>query len=312
MRVHLPEPRAPAVDARALEKLRSLGYVTGRQTAFKETFGPQDDVKSLLPFNNRSEAAFSLYQAGKVKEAVAELEAIFAARPDFDLSYTFLGLIYRKQGDKEKSLRILRQGLERLPADYEIFVAYVSALLEAGRYDQVIGTVQAREDPRQEVDPEVWNALGVAHSNTGKLDEAVKSYEKALAIDPDFPKALTNLGTVYLVFYSRSREGRWLEQSLERFRKALALDPGSAAAWNGVGAAHRQAGDLDEAISAWEKSLESDPEFGNALYNLGLAYLEKGDKTRALASLEKYKTLFDSSISAEEKTKLDELIRRCR
>jgi tetratricopeptide (TPR) repeat protein len=115
-----------------------------------------------------------------------------------------------------------------------------------------------------------------------------------------------------LLFYANTRETRWLNQSLEHFQKALALDPGSASANNGLGAAHREAGDLDLAIADWERAVAADPNFGNALYNLGTAYLDKGEKAKALTYLDKYKTLYYASLGVQDRAKLDELIRQCR
>ena len=43
---------------------------------------------------------------------------------------------------------------------------------------------------------EAHNNLGITLKELDQLDEAVKSYEKALAINPDFAEAHNNLGNV--------------------------------------------------------------------------------------------------------------------
>lgn len=50
-----PQAQAAAkkADRDRLEKLRSLGYISSQPTAKREMFGPEYDVKALLPFNNQ-------------------------------------------------------------------------------------------------------------------------------------------------------------------------------------------------------------------------------------------------------------------
>jgi arylsulfatase A-like enzyme/Flp pilus assembly protein TadD len=306
------EPPASPADQSSLEKLRSLGYVGGQQSGFKTAFGPEDDIKTLLPFSNRAEAALSLFREGKAEQAREELETILKEKKDVDIAYTALASIYKERGLPGRALDVLRQGMTQLPANYEIYLAYISTLQSAGRFDELIASAEEQRYPQSEHDPEIWNTLGAAYSSTANLEKAMAAYEKALSLDRDHLSAWNNLGTVGLIFYARTNDRRWFEKSLQCFESALRLDPESAQAYNGLGAAYRQAGDLDKAISFWEKAVEIDPGMGNALYNLGAAYLDRGEKSRSLIHLLKYKELFYPSLRPEEKARLEELIRRCR
>jgi tetratricopeptide (TPR) repeat protein len=307
----LKSPASPA-DRSSLEKLRSLGYAGGQQSGFRTAFGPEDDIKTLLPFSNRAEAALALSGEGKMEEAREELEAILKEKKDLDIGYTALASIYKERGLLGRAIDVLRQGMTQLPANYEIYLAYVSALQSDGRFSELIASAEGQRYPQSEHDPEIWNTLGVAYSSTASLEKAIAAYEKALSLDRDHLSAWNNLGTVSLILYARSSERRWLEKALQCFESAIRLEPRSAQAYNGLGAAYRQAGDLDKAVSFWEKAVEIDPGLGNALFNLGAAYLDRGDKARCLACLMKYKGLFYPSLSQEEKARLEELIRRCR
>ncbi len=306
------ESAVKAADSASLEKLRSLGYTGGRLGPPRTSFGPEDDVKTMLPFNNRAEAAMDLYRTGTVKAAVKELERIIADKPDVDVAYTSLAQIYKEQGELGQSVDVLRQGMARLPLNYEIFLAYVSMLQKAGRFAELIESMETQRYPQSEHDPEIWNTLGAAYSRTGVLDKAVGAYEKALAIDSDHLAAWNNLGTAAFILYARTNDRRLFEKSRRSFESALRLEPDSAQAFNGLGALHRQAGNLEQAISLWEKAVEINPDFGNALYNLGTAYLDQGNKSRSLTCLTRYRMLFYSSLPPEEKKRLDDLIQKCR
>jgi tetratricopeptide (TPR) repeat protein len=292
--------------------LRSLGYAGGRQSVSRTEFGPEDDIKALLPYSNRAEAAMNLFREGSVPEAREELERILKERKDVDIAYTNLAAVYRDRGLVDQSIVLLKQGLTQLPANYEIYLAYISALQGAGRFEELIASMEGQAYPQSEHDPEIWNTLGVAYSSTSNSEKAIAAYEKALSLDKDHLFAWNNLGNVWLMIYTRTNDRRWFEKSRRCFENALRLDPGSAQAYNGLGAVFRQAEDLDKAIFYWEKAVEINPNLGNALYNLGRACLDRGDKSKSLTHLMKYKELYYPSLKPEERATLDDLIRRCR
>ena len=95
-------------------------------------------------------------------------------------------------------------------------------------------------------------------------------------------------------------------------KTALESDPKYAAAYTGLGAAYRLAGDRDAAITCWSEAVKLDPVHKFALYNLGVAYLEKGDKANALTCLKRYKDRYYKGLSSAEKASLDADIEKCR
>ncbi|MCR4396224.1 MAG: sulfatase-like hydrolase/transferase [Candidatus Saccharicenans sp.] len=122
----------------SLERLRSLGCLGGGSWPPKQDFQPADDVKNFLPFENRAEEALSLFRAeGRVQEAINLLQANLKEKDDHDLSYSYLASIYLELGQYREALAVLGRGLDRLPGNYTIFLAYVSTLLQLGDYQEV-------------------------------------------------------------------------------------------------------------------------------------------------------------------------------
>jgi tetratricopeptide (TPR) repeat protein len=163
-----------------------------------------------------------------------------------------------------------------------------------------------------EHDPEIWNYLGLAYSNTGNLEEALNALEKALSIDDEFAFAYRNIGNVYLSVFQHSKSKDNLEKSIQNYKRAVELEPDYGAAYNSLGVAYKEAGQTDEAIPCWERAFELRPDVGYPLLNLGLAYMEMGNKTKALDYLEKYKKGFYHSLPPLDKQRVDALIQKCK
>jgi arylsulfatase A-like enzyme/Flp pilus assembly protein TadD len=279
------------IDRESTEKLRSLGYVSSSQVLKKEIFGPEDDVKVILPYSNKAMEAMDLYQEGKVKEGFELLKEIITERNDVDIAYYNLATLYKKAGKLKEALAVLKLGLENVPSCYEIFFTYVNYLLDAGQYDEVIKVFGEKSFREMEYDPEIWIRLGVAYSNKGDFEKAIGGYEKALSLDNELPIAFNNLGTAYLSIFIKTKDSR---------------------TYNGLGDAYSRAGNLEGAIYSWEKALELRPDFGQTLYDLGLAYFKKGDKVKALGYFNKYKESSYHLLPPAIKKKLEDLIQKCR
>jgi len=301
----------PRLDADAQRKLQSLGYVGGYQPPTKQSFGPQDDLKTLLPFNAKFEEAQGLYGRGETARSIQLLRDIIRDRPDFAEPYAFLMTIYEKQESPAEAEAVLRKGVTDNPRNYKLAIQHGSVLAELGRNDEAIG-VLTKAAGIIDWDPELWNYLGVAYLNKGDLEQAKAAYERAHSLDPKYAPVLCNLGTVHWALARKNKDQAALDKAMDYFKRAIDSDPKYAAAYNGLGAVYRVTGDIDAAISCWSQAVNFEPGHKFALYNLGVAYLDKGDKANALTYLRRYKERFYSRLSASEKAGLDADLQKCR
>jgi Flp pilus assembly protein TadD len=187
----------------------------------------------------------------------------------------------------------------------EKFLTLISSLINAGEYDEAIKVFNENSLPKIANDPEIWNSIGVGYSKKGDFEKSIDFYEKALALDHDYPKAFNNLGSAYISIFLKTKNSRAFQKSIENFKKAIELDPNYASAYNGLGAAYLQEGNLEGAVSCLEKALSLDPDEGQAIYNLGLAYMGKGDNSRAYDYFNKLMMKYSNSLSFSEKKKLE-------
>jgi Tfp pilus assembly protein PilF len=99
----------------------------------------------------------------------------------------------------------------------------------------------------------IWNKIGIAYQQMFLVDDAEKSYEKALKIDPRNPDILNNLGSV---FYSRKEYG----VAEHYYRKALKFEPRSALIYKNLGTDLMAADKFKKGWTCYQTAMEMDPE----------------------------------------------------
>jgi arylsulfatase A-like enzyme/Flp pilus assembly protein TadD len=302
---------AQPVDRKTREKLASLGYVSSVQVLQKKNFGIQDDIKTLLPFINRTDDAWELYKDGKQDAGIKLLKGILEERKDIDMAYKNLAAIYQETGNKEGALAILEQGLNALPTSYEIFIEYMKGLISVEQYDKVISTFEKMSIREAEYDPEIWNNLGTAYANKGSFDEAIKAFEMGLSLDDKHPELYNNLANACYSYGFQTKDPFLFSRCFEYYKKAIELDPGYSVPYFGLGHAYKQQGNLGGAIFCWERALEADPDFGQARFDLAMAYLNSGNKVKAFEMLSEYKKRHYHLMSPAERERLDVLLEEC-
>ncbi len=300
-------------DRESLEKLRSLGYISSSDTAeAKKSYGPPDDIKTLLPYYNQATDAMTLHQNGKTQEGIEILKTIISEREDFDIPYAHLATLYLDgQGKMAEALEVLKLGFTHNPTSYEIFYKYVNFLIKAGTNEKAIELATNARLRQMDYDPEIWTNIGVAYQNTGDFEMAQSAYAQALRIDQRYPIAYRNLGLMYLSVALKNKDTRALEKCLENFKKAIDIDPNYADAYAGLGNAYLQINNLEGGIYCLEKALEIQPDQGPVIYNLGMAYFNKGDKEKALAHFTHFKKEYSRQLPPAELSRLDDLIKKC-
>jgi Flp pilus assembly protein TadD len=299
------------LDRTAQDRLRSLGYVSGPvPSSANKTYTREDDLKILLPYQDKFQTAMGRYHKGALEEGIALLREIIAERKDFDLAYTYLATIYKEQGKWKEAVECLRQGYRENPSSFRILTTFGVFLTETGQNDAAIEILK-QGLAIIDYDPELWNYLGIAYWNKGEFPAASEAYGRALELDSNYPIVINNFGSLHFSLFLRDRKEEDFRRAVEYFKKAIELDPSYASPHNGLGTALAKAGDLEGGIASWEKAVVLDSKLHHALYNLGAAYLARGDKSRALDYLLRYKKIVYGRLSADEQEKLDGLIGKC-
>lgn len=301
-----------SLDREAQEKLRSLGYVSSPQPVHKAVYGPEDDVKTLLPFHLRCQEAQALFDQGRPAEAIDLLKQVLTDREDFDGAYATLGTIYALHGRVADGIAVLKRGLEVLPKNYMIGSPLVHMLVKIGRFDEAIKVITADGRYPFENIADSWNVLGEAYLRTGQLDNARMALGAALDLDERDYIIHRNLGDVEFAVFTRDRDRAAYGLALECYEKAIELNPRDPSSRNALGFSLLQGGRAKEAIPHLRRAIELVPDYDTAIYNLGLAYFQTGEYDKSLENLVRFREKFGSRLKPAELQAVDAQIRECR
>ena len=119
--------------------------------------------------------------------------------------------------------------------------------------------------------------LGRRLQDDGQLGDAVRAYERAIALGAPKQPLYAPLGMLYLSL------GRYPE-AVDLFTRMTAELPVSADAWCLLGAALQSERRYDDAVGKFERALELQPSHPEAHFNLGLARFELGELESASKS----------------------------
>lgn len=157
-----------------------------------------------------------------------------------------------KKGDYASGVGILELLLPSRGQDTMIHYNLGMAYSQLGQLDQAVKHLQrAIELARNHVNAKV--ALGVAYSRQKKWDAAASVLKEAVLDDPDNPWALRNLGAVMMQL------NREPDSALRYLGRAAELLPDDQQSWLGLAQAQMQAGDYDSTDESLIRVIDIQP-----------------------------------------------------
>jgi len=155
----------------------------------------------------------------------------------------------------------------------------IIALISSGQTQEALDAVEVliKDYPNELV---LFNISGACYAGLGQFETAIKRYEQALAIKPDYADVHNNLGNALLRF------GK-LDAAVNSLEKALAIKPDYPDAYFNLGNTFQKLGQLDAAVNSYEKAIAIKPDYVEAHYSLGLSLQELGQLDDAVKSFQR-------------------------
>jgi superkiller protein 3 len=196
--------------------------------------------------------AESMLTGGRTAEAIALFEALRMKRPDDLQMLNNLSVAYRRDGQEEKSLEVLEQGVEVHPEYFPFHMNLATAYERDGDLDRALEHL----DRVIELNP----SLGEAYRRKGqilirqeRLEEALEAYESALSYESGDATNYLYAGTIATELGQCDRAIRWLET-------ATRMQPELVPALLALGECRARVGDFVGAEMALDRVAEIAPD----------------------------------------------------
>jgi protein O-GlcNAc transferase len=151
--------------------------------------------------------------------AIAVFERALKLAPGNPSLLNNLGLQLDATGEPDRAERCYRDVLERRPGEVAALANLAHLLFVQERYREALEIYDRLVVATPDAPAEVWNNRGVCQKSMQNSAAAEESFRRALALQPDSPQVLANLG---FLLYERMR----YEEARPLMRRAHGLDPG--------------------------------------------------------------------------------------
>jgi predicted TPR repeat methyltransferase len=225
---------------------------------------------------------YTAHREGRLSDAENGYLDLLKQKPDWGRVLNALGNLFLDRNQPEKARPLFEKATRLTPPD-------LSACYNLGRMKQL------ENDHRGAIDnytimldhhPEsglVWNNLGVAYRETGKRDESMASFHKAVRFAPEMAQAWNNLGVA-------QDEANQAENAITSYQKAIELEPDYASPHLNLGILLQKSGHFEKAEEHYTRVLKILP--GNDVATFMLQSLGKGETPEA-PPVEHVRNIFD-------------------
>jgi tetratricopeptide (TPR) repeat protein len=163
-----------------------------------------------------------------------------------------------------------------------------ATLIEVQKLNQLLAALDTSGNNQEPIsksnswtaqDANFWIEQGNALSRLGRYEEAVDSFDQALALRPDDYEALLNRGA------DLNELGRY-EEALASFHQAIQLQPEFHLTWYNQGIVQKRLGSYKEAVASFDQAIQLQPEFHLTWYNQGIVQSLLGNYEEAITSFD--------------------------
>ena len=217
--------------------------------------------------------------AGRLPAAETLLRRILSAQPKNAAALHLLGVVSHQQGQTALGVQLVNEAIE-VDATKPVYHANKGEMCRIlGDLDEAIAS-GGRALALQPRYPAALSNVGIAYFDKEAYDEAEKCQRQALAIDPDLPAARNNLASIY-----RERKDR--ASAIREYRRIVETHPEYVEAVNNLGAVLTEDDRPEEAQPLLLRAIEVRPNYADAHSNLGLALLAQEQYDQALVAFDR-------------------------
>lgn len=232
---------------------------------------------------NTLSQAIALHQQGELEKAFALYSSILSQDPNHLQALCLSGSIAQEHGDFSGAIALFSRAHQLSSTQTSICLQLGICYSNLGEFDLANSLYRlcAKLAPNQ-IEAIVNLANNLTKQN--QFQEAYDLYKKALLLNPFSAIVQYNIGSLFLKSMKPHEAKNW-------FTKSLAINKNYASAWNSLGVALTELGELPEALDAYRHAIECDPNLEEALFNSHAVLIDLDDPEAAIQALEKVSAL---------------------
>ena len=216
---------------------------------------------------------------GQFAEAVKFVEGIVAKAPDRDDYRAVLGRLYFRAGRQADAVGQFQKLVDKHPNAGQIWTMLGESKRFAG---DINGAIDALNKAKS-LDPNNFQpclSLALLYDAQGRVDEARKSYEDTIRLQPDNVDALNNLA------YLKAESGVDLDQALSYAQRAQQKQPNNPEIQDTVAFIYVRKQLTDDGLRMLRILVAQKPDRALFHLHLAMALYQKGDRPMAKKELE--------------------------
>ena len=188
---------------------------------------------------------------GNNDEAIAQYQAMLQAGPEETWMHTALAHLYFRDGKFHEAVEKFETAIALEPTNWSLVDDEVEALVADG---QIPGAIDRLRMLLEQQGPfaDLHVRLADLYSQSGDDDEALRHYNAAREIQPNYLEAAVKLGTHHMIF------GRW-DQAAEAFCEASELNDRQLVNYVGMGVCRSRSGDRPQALRDFDLASALEP-----------------------------------------------------
>ncbi|MDI6785793.1 MAG: tetratricopeptide repeat protein [bacterium] len=146
-------------------------------------------------------------QEAYLEKAIEEYYVAIKISPSFEMPYLGLGIIYFfKKGMHKKGIDCLEKAISLEPEFIDAYVTLGKCYYETGNLEKAAASYQKaikRSPPRIKVVANYYNNLGIVYQTMGDKKQAIDCFQKSLKINPNNQIAIKGLKELGIKVYDR-------------------------------------------------------------------------------------------------------------
>jgi tetratricopeptide (TPR) repeat protein len=250
------DPKNPELLKNMAEIYRIQGdFENALRYAESSLFQQGDNVDALVII------AAACFEQNHLQKAIEVYTSALEINPHDVFVRNELANVHCAIGDNQKAAEQYKRALSQSPDFDDCRINLADTLVALEFYDEAVDHYQQviKRQPKNAV---IQNRLGSAFEKQGKIDNATRCYESALALNPKLIEARLNMGKCVLATDPNAAEN-W-------FSSVLTIDSSHAEGHYWLGIHAQTMGNFDRATSYFLTATDLNPEFADAWHRLSM------------------------------------------